>query len=203
MRGAWPAPASVRSRGSGWGGGVVAAVGTRAPVALPPVGLGRGFSGRRERRSRLRGAWPAPASVGLCCGAAPPLGCGGRGASPSGWRRRGAGRRVVPFASGGQGGQRRQRGAARTQSTKRRRIGVSARTEARVAGHLDSTGCRSGQTPSKKGTVKPAPGPSCVDRAGCSTKSTERRRIGVSTRREARVAGHLDSTGFRQRQRFR
>jgi hypothetical protein len=90
-----------------------------------------------------------------------------------------------------------------TKSTERRRIGVSTRAEARVAGHLDSTGCRLGQTPSKKGTVKPAPGPSCVDRAGCSTKSTERRRIGVSTRTEARVAGHVDSTGFRQRQRFR
>jgi hypothetical protein len=52
-----------------------------------------------------------------------------------------------------------------TKSTERRWIGVSTRTEVRVAGQVDSADLRSGQNPSKKEAVKPS-------QDGRKTKST-------------------------------
>jgi hypothetical protein len=75
---------------------------------------------------------------------------------------------------------------------------VAARAGVRVASRMDSAGCRSGQTPSKKGPGKPARGPSCRCRTSCTTESTERRRSDVVTRTAARFAGHLDSTDCRR-----
>ena len=75
---------------------------------------------------------------------------------------------------------------------------MAARAGVRVASRMDSAGCRSGQTPSKKGPGKPARGPSCRCRTSCTTESTERRRSDAVTRTAARFAGHLDSTDCRR-----